>query len=56
MTSMMHYAVGLLWLLAGTGIFTHSINNSAGFGQAFIPSGGRVGAARLIRHLAPAWV
>lgn len=52
MTDMMHYAC-FLWLVAGTGIFTLSINNSAVLAQVFIPSGGRVGAARLNRHMTP---
>lgn len=50
MTDMLHYAC-FLWLLTGASIFTLSINNSAALACVFIPSGGRVGAARLNRHM-----
>ncbi len=52
MINLMYYAVCFLWCAARTGIFTSSFNNSAVSAPVFIPSGGRVGAARLSRHMA----
>lgn len=50
MSDMLHYAC-FLWLLTGLSIFTSLFNNSAASACVFIPSGGRVGAARLNRHM-----
>jgi hypothetical protein len=52
MIDLMHYAAFFLCLVAGTSMFTNSFINSAVSVQLFIPSGGRVGAARLSRHMA----
>ena len=52
MINLMYYAVCFLWRAARTGVFTNPIHNSAVSAFAYIPSGGRVGAARLIRQMA----
>lgn len=49
MTYLMHSVSGIHGCNGQAGIFTRSIHNMVVSALVFIPSGGRVGAARLIR-------
>lgn len=52
MINLIHQTVCFYLRAVRAGIFTLSVNNSAVSALVFIPSGGRVGAARLSRQLA----
>ena len=52
MTYLLQNVACFLCCVLRAGHFTYSINNSVVSALAFIPSGGRVGAARLNRHMA----
>lgn len=52
MTAMLHISACLFLRAVRAKQSANSINNSAASAQLFIPSGGRVGAARLNRHIA----